>query len=95
MLIPLVEYARRNGKDPIVARHKAQRGGFATAVKMGRDWFIDEEEVWEDKRLKSGKYVNWKYGKYYKPEKDGQDAPDADQLDAGQEETQPEDATGE
>ncbi len=56
-LITLVEYARRHGKEPIAARHKAQRGGFSTAVKLGRDWFIDEDETWEDRRIKSGDYI--------------------------------------
>ncbi len=54
MRIPLAEYARRHGKRVDVARHKAQRGGFDNAVKIGRDWFIDEDEVWIDRRMKSG-----------------------------------------
>ena len=51
MMIPLAEYARRHGRRVDVARHMARRGGFASVVKMGRDWFIDEDEAWTDRRL--------------------------------------------
>lgn len=56
-MIPLVEYAKRHDRDPSVLRHKALRGGFQTAQKIGRDWMIDEEEPYTDLRVKSGKYV--------------------------------------
>ena len=56
MLIPLAEYARRHGRRVDVARHMAKRGGFTSAKKMGRDWFVDEDEVWPDRRVKDGKY---------------------------------------
>ncbi len=55
-LIPLAEYARRHRHRPDVARHMAMRGGFRSAIKMGRDWFVDEEEPWTDRRVKTGKY---------------------------------------
>lgn len=57
-LISLTDYARIHGRDPAAARQKALRGGFHTAVKIGRDWLIDEDEPYADRRLKSGKYVN-------------------------------------
>ncbi len=60
MLITLKEYAQRHGKNPATARQRAGRGAFKTAVKIGRDWFIDDSEVWEDNRLKSGDYVGWR-----------------------------------
>lgn len=56
-LITLVEYARRIGKNPIVVRQKAARGGFVTAHKAGRDWWIDESEPFIDRRINSGKYI--------------------------------------
>lgn len=56
MKITLKEYAIRHGKDPVVVRHKAQRGGFKTAEKIGRDWFIDENEPYVDRRIVTGKY---------------------------------------
>lgn len=58
--ITLKEYALRLGKNPVVARGRAQRGAFKTAYKFGRDWTIDEDELWVDGRIKSGKYVDWR-----------------------------------
>lgn len=56
MLISLGEYARKNGRTPDTARQMALRGGFQTAQKIGRNWLIDSEEVWPDRRVVSGKY---------------------------------------
>ena len=64
-MITLKEYAERLGKSPTVVRQKAQRGTFQTAKKMGRDWFIDEEEPYEDARIKTGDYIGFKYGYQY------------------------------
>lgn len=67
MLISLVEYAERNGKAPANARQMAARGSFQTARKIGRNWVIDSEEPWPDRRVKTGSYVGWreKYGKQH------------------------------
>ena len=59
-LIPLKEYAERLGKNPVTARQKALRGGFKTAQKMGRDWVIEEDEPYEDNRIKSGDYIGFR-----------------------------------
>lgn len=56
MLISLVEYARQHDRDPATARQMAGRGGFKTARKIGRNWVIDSEEVWPDRRVVTGKY---------------------------------------
>lgn len=56
-MIPLTEYAKRHGRNPVTCRQKALRGGFQTARKIGRDWMIDEDEPCTDLRVKSGKYV--------------------------------------
>lgn len=64
-MITLKEYAERLGKNPVVARQKAQRGTFQTARKIGRDWFIDEDEPYEDARIKTGDYIGFKYGYQY------------------------------
>ncbi len=56
-LITLKEYAERLNKDPVVVRQKAIRKGFITARKIGRDWFIEEDEPYKDNRITSGKYV--------------------------------------
>ena len=66
MLISLVEYATKLGKDPCNARRMAAAGRFITARKIGRNWVIEDGEPWpEDKRVKSGKYTGW-YEKYRK-----------------------------
>lgn len=52
MLISLVEYAKKHGKETSTARKKALRGCFQTAQKIGRDWVIDSEEPWIDYRYK-------------------------------------------
>ena len=58
MLISLADFARKNGRDPATARQRAARGAFKTAVKVGRDWLIDDAEEWTDLRIRSGKYVD-------------------------------------
>jgi hypothetical protein len=55
-MITLREYAEKHGKAPVSVRQMAARGGFVTAVKIGRDWLIDENEPYPDGRIKSGKY---------------------------------------
>ena len=56
MLISLAEYAELHQKDPANARQMALRGSFSTARKIGRNWVIDSEEPWPDRRVRSGKY---------------------------------------
>lgn len=68
-LITLKEYAERLGKNPLLVYQKARYGTFKTARKLGRDWVIEEDEPYEDKRLKSGKYVDYKYGYQYQKAK--------------------------
>lgn len=48
--ITLKEWARIHGMDESSARQKARRGGFRTAHKKGRDWFISELEINPDGR---------------------------------------------
>ena len=59
-LIPLKEWAEVNGILSETARQKALRGGFKTATKIGRQWFIDKSEPNTDNRVKSGIYKNWR-----------------------------------
>lgn len=56
-IITLKEYAQRHGKHIDIVRQKVLRGGFRTAKKLGRDWFIDEDEPYVDGRITTGKYV--------------------------------------
>lgn len=57
MMITLKAWALRHGIDPATARQKALRGGFKTAVKVGRDWMIDEDEPKVDLRAGRGKVL--------------------------------------
>lgn len=56
-LILLNDYARQHGKNPVVVTQKAERGTFATARKIGRQWFIDADEPYVDARVTSVKYI--------------------------------------
>lgn len=60
--VTIVEYAKRYGLTHINVRHKCERGGFKTAEKIGRDWFIDPEEKPEDRRIRSGRYIGSRKG---------------------------------
>ena len=73
-LITLKEFAERNGRSADSARQKANRGGFRTAQKIGRDWLIDENEPYSDNREKSGEYKKWRK----KPKKNNIKAIDID-----------------
>ena len=53
--ITLKAWAEREGINPATARQKALRGGFNTAMKVGRDWVIDETEKRTDLRFKANK----------------------------------------
>ena len=53
MLITCKQYAEKVGLSPISVRHKCIRGGFKTAVKLGRDWLIDENEPNTDHRRRN------------------------------------------
>lgn len=59
-LILLKEYAKRLGKNHVVVLQKAARGTFKTARKIGRQWFIDEDEPYLDARVKTGNYVGFR-----------------------------------
>ena len=61
MLISLMEYAVKHGKDPDNTRRLAAAGRLTTARKIGRNWVIEDSEPWpSDLRVKSGKYVGWR-----------------------------------
>lgn len=66
MMITVVEYARRHGKNPNYIRNRCVAGKFASATRIDGTWMIDESEPFPpiDNRLRSGRYVGWriKYG---------------------------------
>lgn len=59
-LISLAEYAEKHEKVPATIRQMALRGKFQTARKIGRNWVIDENEPYIDRRIKSGEYIGWR-----------------------------------
>jgi hypothetical protein len=60
MLISLIEYAKLHRKDRHTVRDMAAREGFKTARKIGRNWVIEDDEPYPDRRVKTGKYVGWR-----------------------------------
>jgi len=56
-LIPLSEYRKKHNKYRTTVSQMAKRGSFQTAQMIGTEWFIDENEPYPDKRIKSGKYI--------------------------------------
>ena len=66
--ILLKDFARMKGKAEPTARQMARTGGFKTAEKLGRDWIIDPDEEWPDRRVKSGKYIGQRKKKTEKAE---------------------------
>ena len=59
MLIPLKQWAENVGINPATARQKAGRGKLP-AVKVGRDWLIEESTSNTDSRIKNGNYKDWR-----------------------------------
>ncbi|GHV51234.1 hypothetical protein FACS1894216_04870 [Synergistales bacterium] len=60
MLISISEYAALHGRSQVSVRQMAQRGGFKTALKIGRNWCIDSEEEYPDARVRDGKSRGWR-----------------------------------
>lgn len=56
MLISLAEYAKRQGVDPATVRQKVLRGNLE-AMKIGRNWCIEESTPYTDGRITKGLYV--------------------------------------
>ena len=49
-MITIKEYAAMHGRAEVTARQMARRGGLRTARKQGRDWMVDSEEPYPDRR---------------------------------------------
>jgi hypothetical protein len=67
MLVPLKDYAAKVGRSPVTIRQRCQRGTLP-ATKVGRDWLIEEDEPFVDKRVTSGDYKGWRQ-KHSSPQK--------------------------
>lgn len=59
-LIPIAQYAQRQGITANAIRRRCIRGTLPGAVKLGRDWFIPADAPYPDSRVKSGEYKNWR-----------------------------------
>ena len=59
-LITLKEYAALHNVADSTIRHRIRNGQVKTAVKFGRDWFIDKNEPFVDRRVKSGDFKGWR-----------------------------------
>ena len=49
-MITITQYAAMHGRAEVTARQMARRGGLRTARKQGRDWMVDSEEPYPDRR---------------------------------------------
>lgn len=70
--VPLAKYAEKNNKNIRTCQTMAEKGGFKTAVKPnGHHWFIDPDEPYPDRRVKTGRYKDWrKFSAEKKPDGD-------------------------
>lgn len=50
MLVSLAEYATLHGKSSDTVRRMAERGALKTAQKIGRNWVVDNEEIYPVKK---------------------------------------------
>lgn len=48
MLITIKEYAEKHNRNVVNIRQRCLRGSFDTATKIGRNWFIEENEPLTD-----------------------------------------------
>lgn len=62
-MLTITEYAARIGKAPSTVRQKCLLGTLPGAVKIGRDWLIPANAAYQDNRIKSGEYKNWRKSK--------------------------------
>ncbi len=56
-LILLKDYAAMHGRSVSAVFDKIQRGNVPAAVKIGRQWFVDDAAPYVDQRIRSGAYV--------------------------------------
>lgn len=58
-LIPIGEYAEKHGVTDSTMRQRISRGMHPEAIKIGRNWLIQEDAPFVDNR-RDGKSKRWK-----------------------------------
>ena len=58
-LIPIKEYAEKNGIDPATVRQRILRGAMPGAVKFANSWFVPRDLTLIDNRM-GGRSKRWK-----------------------------------
>lgn len=59
-LVTTTRYAAIHGRAPSSVRALVTRRSLKTAVKIGNAWMIDRREPYPDRRIRTGKYKNWR-----------------------------------
>lgn len=59
-LVSLSEYASIYGLPTDTVKSARRQGRFKSAIKIGRNWCVDKNEVLTDKRIRNGNYINWR-----------------------------------
>lgn len=59
-LVSLSEYASIHGLPTDTVKSARRQGRFKSAIKIGRNWCVDKNEILTDKRIRNGNYINWR-----------------------------------
>lgn len=54
--VSVAEYAAIHNVSHITIQKRCRRGSFSSARKIGRNWILDKNEPFIDRRTTSGKY---------------------------------------
>lgn len=59
-LLSVTEFAQKHNVQPATVRQKIIRGNLPEAFKVGNTWAIPEDAPYNDARVKTGEYKNWR-----------------------------------
>ena len=59
-LLSVTEFAKKHNVQPATVRQKIIRGNLPEAFKVGNAWAIPEDAPYNDARVKTGEYKNWR-----------------------------------
>ncbi|MEG2429323.1 MAG: hypothetical protein RSA99_02975 [Oscillospiraceae bacterium] len=66
MLISILDYSKIYERKAMTVMQRCERGDFQTALKIGRNWYIDENEPYFDTRFKDKIFIKKDIGEYSK-----------------------------